>query len=166
MVQLNIEKPHPSWMAAIMDCEGWITIQKVKNVRGVGLCLTLGVGNTNPVLTQTLKDGFGGSVYETKRAPIQHKNYFTWRVFGNRALEILKYIEPFMILKQSQAKLAIKFQETMHDKNSYNEPCTPEYIEQMQAIKKEMGRLNRKGKDISPAETKRENTTLPLSGQE
>lgn len=144
-------------MAAIMDCDGWITIQKLKNSRGVNLCLTIGVGNTNSNLTDWLVYTFGGSVYKTVRKFHKHKDYYTWRLFGNKASEVLKGCVDFFLLKRAQADLAITFQEEMHNKNSYNEPCTPEYVAKMQAMKHQMGLLNRKGK-LSPAETKRDNT--------
>ena len=153
-------------MAAIMDCDGWITLQKMKNVRGVGLCLTIGVGNTNSNLTDWLVKAFGGSVYKTRRNSYKHKDYYTWRLFGNKASGALKDCSQYLLLKQAQAKLAIEFQEAMHDKNSYNEPCTPEYVVKMHAMKHEMGLLNRKGK-LSPAETERDNTKPdPVSGGE
>ena len=144
-------------MAAVLDCDGWITLQKLKNSRGVNLCLTIGVGNTNTNLTDWLVETFGGSVYKTHRKSHKHKDYYTWRLFGNKASEVLKHCLPYFLLKQAQANLAVAFQEEMHDKNSYNEPCTPEYVAKMHAMKHQMGLLNRKGK-LSPAETERDNT--------
>ena len=143
-------------LAAILDCEGWITLQKISGSRGVGLCLTVGVGNTNPRLAQWLKEKFGGSFYKTKREGPQHKDYWTWRLFGNKAAELLKGCIPYMLLKEEQAILAITFQETMHGKNIYNEPCTPEYVAKMWEFKRRLTLLNRKGK-LSPAETDRDN---------
>lgn len=144
-------------IATVLDCEGWITISKVTNSRGIGLVLTLGVGNTNYRLTDWLKETFGGSVYKTKRESSKHKDYYTWRINSEKAKDILKRALPYMLLKVEQAELAIHFQETVHSKNSYNEPCTPIYIEYMNSLKKSMNVLNRKGKPISPATTERDN---------
>lgn len=149
-------------MATILDCEGWITISHIKNVRGIGLCLTLGVGNTNSNLTDWLKDTFGGSVYKTTRKSIQHKDYYTWRIHAVKAAAILREVLPYMLLKTAQANLAITFQEKVHSKNSYNEPCTPEYVAEMKAMKYQLSLLNRKGK-LSPAETERDNTSVQRS---
>jgi hypothetical protein len=152
---LNIDAVY---LASVLDCEGWITLQKMSNSRGVGLVLTLGVGNTNYVLTDWLKATFGGSVYRTVRSKTAHKDYSTWRIHGNKALELLKLAYPYMKLKRAQAETAIEFQTTMHSKNSYHEPCTPQYVAYMHSLKKRMGVLNRKGKEVSPATTKREDT--------
>jgi hypothetical protein len=146
-------------IATILDCEGWITIQNVSNSRGIGLVLVLGVGNTNYRLTDWLKATFGGSVYKTSRDNIKHKDYYTWRINADKAKGILERALPYMLLKDEQAKLAIHFQQTVHSKNSYNEPCTPVYVEYMQSLKKKMNILNRKGKPISPATTERDNTS-------
>lgn len=148
-------------IAMVLDCEGWITLQKMAGTRGVGLCLTIGVGNTNPLLTDWLKTTFGGSVYKTRRNSFKHKDYYTWRLFGNNACEILKKAQPYMLLKRAQVELAVHFQETMHGKNAHNEPCTPEYVAYMWKLKAELNKLNRKGKDL-PAETKCEDTKLEL----
>lgn len=147
-------------LATILDCEGWITIQSMNSPgqRGVCLVLTLGVGNTNPILTDYLKDSFGGSIYKTCRSSDKHKDYYTWRLNSNKAKALLEAALPYMMLKREQANLAIHFQETMHSKNSYNEPCTPQYIEYMQSLKKKMNQLNRKGKTLSPATTERDDT--------
>ncbi len=159
----NSEVVNAVRMATILDCEGWITLQKLsgKGQRGVGLVLVIGVGNTNEDLTDWLKTAFGGSIYHTKRPAQQHKDYYTWRLFGNNACEILKLVQPYMLLKKAQVDLAIRFQETMHSKNTYNEPCTPEYVAEMWTMKYHMAILNRKGK-TSPAETNRENTKPAL----
>jgi hypothetical protein len=146
-------------IATILDCEGWITLQKVSGSGGVGLVLTLGVGNTNHKLTDWLKTTYGGSVYKTERPHIEHKDYYTWRINGTKAKNILISAVPHLLLKDEQAKLAIHFQETMHSKNSYNEPCTPQYIEYMHSLKKKLNQLNRKGKAVSPATTERDNTS-------
>jgi hypothetical protein len=145
-------------IATILDCEGWISIEKLGNSRGIGMVLTLGVGNTNYKLTDWLKESFGGSVYKTNRPNIKHKDYYTWRIHSNKAKDILQRALPYMLLKEEQARLAIHFQEAVHSKNSYNEPCTPQYIEYMQSLKKKMNVLNRKGKLIPPATTERDNT--------
>jgi hypothetical protein len=118
----------------------------------------LGVGNTNYKLTDWLKATFGGSVYKTVRNDIHHKDYYTWRINADKAKGILERALPYMLLKDEQARLAIHFQETVHSKNSYNEPCTPQYVEYMWSLKKKLNVLNRKGKLISPATTERDNS--------
>lgn len=145
-------------IAAILDCEGWITLQNVTNSRGVGLVLTLGVGNTNHKLTDWLKVTYGGSVYKTIRESVNHKDYYTWRINGSKAKDILVSALPYLLMKDEQAKLAIHFQETMHSKNSYNEPCTLQYVEYMWSLKKKLNQLNRKGKAVPPATTERDNS--------
>jgi hypothetical protein len=146
------------YLAAVLDCEGWITLSKLGNSRGVGLVLTLGVGNTNYVLTDWLKNTYGGSVYKTHRDSVKHKDYYTWRIHGNKALEVLRLAYPYMMMKRAQAEVAIEFQTNMHNKNTYNEPCTTQYVDYMHSLKKRMSVLNRKGKDVSPATTNRKDT--------
>lgn len=67
-----------------------------------------------------------------------------------------------MLLKKAQAELAIRFQTELHSKNTYNEPCTPDYVARMQAMKLRMNQLNRKGKGISPATTERDDTRAEM----
>lgn len=138
-------------IATIIDCEGWISLEKINN-SGVGVVLTLGVGNTNHVLTDWLKEIYGGSVYK-RHYDGNAKDSYVWKVNSRKAKEILEAALPYMLLKTEQAKLAIHFQNNMQYTNA---APSKELIEYMQSLKRQMNRLNRKGK--APAETERIDT--------
>lgn len=157
-------------MAAILDCEGWVRISSAGKTSAGNdtLVLQVGVGNTNPKLTDWLKQTFGGSVYFVNNRHETHKDYYVWRIHGNRAAEILKGILPHLLMKMQQAKLGIEFQEMMHKHGRQTKgvwgsvSLPPEYFETRRQMKKRMHQLNRKGKPLPPAETKRDDTKPAL----
>ena len=131
-------------LATVIDTEGWITIQKTNNK--IGLVLQLGVGNTNPNLTDWLKSTFGGSIYHRKSQSEYRKSCYTWRIYSNTASQLLIEILPYLLIKKEQAELAIQFQSNMHGKSSALEPFSEEYQMKMVEMKKAMNKLNQKGK--------------------
>src|SRR6266704_5437153 len=102
-------------LAGILDPEGWISILKTNN--RIGVILQLGVGNTNPLLIQWLKETFGGNTYARNPQVKGRKPCFVWRVYGAAASGILLRARNFLILKRSQADLALVFQSKMHSKS-------------------------------------------------
>ena len=102
---LALSERDAAWLAAVLDCEGWI-----------GTCGTkgrfhnrIGVGNTNPKLIVRLLalTGFGSARNVTPKSP-RAKPQIHWNV--NRKEEIraiLLAVLPHLILKTQQAELVL-----------------------------------------------------------
>jgi len=106
------------YLAGIIDGEGYIGIVKYKTkpyVSDYTFTLRLTVTNTNLILMNWIQLNFGGTVH--KHAPRDthpnHRITYTWRIGCSKATSILRKVYPYLIVKQSEAKLAIKFQKQM-----------------------------------------------------
>lgn len=104
--------------AAFLDGEGNVNLTfghtsqnpKRKDV----MCIS--VANTDARLMRWLLDTFGGSIYAQKPVPregrFSKKVWFTWRLHANKASLLLQHCEKYLIIKQEEARLAVKFQAT------------------------------------------------------
>lgn len=119
MIDLN-------YLAGFIDGEGWIGVYKStangKQQKSDRYTLGVGIGQTLKGLNLfiELREQFGGNVsfYQPKLKNAQRQCKYV--VLGSNALELLKKIEPFLILKKQQANLAISFQEKKNSENTKN----------------------------------------------
>lgn len=100
-----------AYTAAIIDGEGCIFIQKAApKGRRKSPChtLQLTVGNYDSRLTAWLQEQYGGFVTVYKG---HHKHtFYQWHVSGLLAQIVLERVRPWMIVKRTQADVAIEFQ--------------------------------------------------------
>lgn len=56
-----------------------------------------------------LKENLGGSISTVKKDKESYKDAWHWKIKGNKAIEILKVIEPYLLVpeKRKRAKLII-----------------------------------------------------------
>ena len=126
------------WLAAVIDCEGWIGLYKSKKSGKTNYCYwsAVGVGNTNRILIDKLHELTGIGII----TGIQPKSYnakykYTWMVSRYEDVKNLLYtISPHLILKQAQAELVL----SMPPKNAKANA-------QRYDIKQKMTILNKKG---------------------
>ena len=103
---LPLSERDAAWLAAVIDCEGWI-----------GTCGTrgkyhnrIGVGNTNPRLIERLvaMTGCGSVRYVSKPKSPNAKPQWHWNVHRRDDIRaILLAILPHLILKDAQARLVL-----------------------------------------------------------
>src|SRR5713101_4765974 len=110
MMYENITSVMASWTAGIVDDEGCIMLIRQRGGlrRTVNDRLCLKVVNTDPRMLKELQRLWGGrigacSVY-TGRRPA-----WEWMVFNARALEVLRLIRSYLIVKGEQADVALEF---------------------------------------------------------
>jgi hypothetical protein len=119
--KLNPTTNEICYLAGIIDSDGCISISKMKpgkqrtiNPRYV---LTVNVVNTSEKLMNWLVEKFGGRYKVRRRVLETHKFTFDWWFNNGKALELLKTIEPYLIVKRERARLGIEFIEnwvTLH----------------------------------------------------
>jgi hypothetical protein len=155
-----------AYCAGLIDGEGCISIGKKQRVRHNNIGnnqykngkkerqdsyypdynLAVIVVQKDKRLCDWLSGNFGGSV-----APVKSHNddYFRWTIEANKALELLKKIKPYLILKKAQALVAIEFGK--HKKRCLYNILTKENI----AIREKFYlRLRQLKKECAVAETK------------
>lgn len=134
-----------AYLAGIIDGEGCISIRRwIDKKVYVGYSLMLDVGNAKPALAEWIKENFGGTVSHTAFKHPNHNDRYVWRISHGRAGEIIKSVQPFLLLKQEQAKLALEFRDTFHKDNTKGLPSDiHKHREQLIA---DLHILNKRGK--------------------
>lgn len=96
------------WLAAVIDCEGWIGLFQRANKNATVYWPAIGVGNTNRALTDKLF-ALTQRGYHLKRArPRPAKDVFTWTVSKRADVDdLLVTIRPYLLLKGAQADLVL-----------------------------------------------------------
>lgn len=105
----RISKHNAIWLAAVVDCEGWIGMMRTRRGGGYAYWVRIGVGNTNIRLIRRIKQiTHIGRVYlSTRLKPA--KDLWQWNVDRNLEVKrLLKTIYPYLILKRRQAILILK----------------------------------------------------------
>jgi len=112
-----------AYVAGIIDGEGSIGIYKKfgKDKRRY-YQLTVQVSNSNEWLIRWLQMAFGSYAYHHGHYSCEkikrNREIYTWSIVGNKAVDFLKTIHPYLRLKKPQAEIAIRFQENRNHKTS------------------------------------------------
>lgn len=121
-----------AYIAGIIDGEGSIMLSKFHKNQYPSPCVS--VASTDIELLLWLKDTFGkGKIIKKKNYnKIKHKDSFTYKVTYNDAIELLKDIEPYLIIpkKKLRAKLII-------EKYKQVTPRNGRYSKEMKELKEE-----------------------------
>lgn len=105
-----------AYLAGLMDADGYIGICKGRpqlgNTKNYGYTLTVNLTNTNYEVMEWVKERFGGNIY--KRKMPKNKNWkqsYNWIVSSKKAEEVLRLIEPYLVIKKAQAQLGIELRD-------------------------------------------------------
>lgn len=123
------------WLAAVIDCEGWIGLTQHERANATVYYGGVGVGNTNRILIDKLRSitGLGNCMERARPAPA--KDVFQWMVSKRDDVDdLLVSIRPYLILKGEQADLLLSLP-PLHTRDNAARA----------AIKARLAVLNRKG---------------------
>ena len=117
---LNLSNEDKAWLAAVIDCEGSIMIEKPKNNSTDYYHTTIKVECKDRSLIREIKrratlgaiNFYFKNTHLTKEPILVHR----WQAQYKQALAILKEIQPYLVTKKGQAILAIRLEE---QKNKY-----------------------------------------------
>jgi len=135
------------WLAGIIDGEGWLILnEKSQQRNGLSYAPVVGVNCTSQLMINKIqeicqKEGIGTWVGE-RHFSNHWKNQYVINIRGMMRVEkLLRYIAPYLVLKQPQAELLLDFinyrkQKTVHDSYGTTE----------KAFRQKLQEMNRKGK--------------------
>jgi hypothetical protein len=95
-----------AWLAAVLDCEGWIGMSWGKRGNGKVYWPRIGVGNTDYRLIQKLVD-VTGVPYVRHVIPKSEKHREQWHWKADRrddVARILLAVLPYLVIKRAQAE--------------------------------------------------------------
>lgn len=133
-----------AYAASALDCEGCISIFRVKNKNRIGeTYYTYGskiiVGNTNRILTDWLYSKFGG-ILQIRLTKGNDKNCYLWSLTRKADVAyFIKTVLPYLKMKKDQAQLMLDY----HELYQINAPAV------RNSFRERMMSLNRKGKSVT-----------------
>jgi hypothetical protein len=135
-----------AYAAGIVDGEGHIGFTSWK---GNWLPVVV-VTNTDPLLSEWLRDRFGGAIHWHGRRLAQHRDRYNWRLQGRHAMTFLQEIGTHLLLKRAQATLIREYYLNGGDFHWGNRPL-PEAERQRRAdLHVRMKALNARGPRAEP----------------
>lgn len=104
-----------AYLAGIIDGEGTIGLHERQ---GIGekkrWCIRFIVTNTDFRLIQWLIDNFGGNFYKKTPKVAKWKVSYVWTIYDTKkCYDLIKKIKPYLVLKNEQADVVIKFQDSL-----------------------------------------------------
>ena len=134
-----------AYIAGIIDGEGYIGLNKTFTADGrPGYNLCLVIANTDARLAHWLVGHIGGRIIidEKKRSSVW-KPCYCWNLCGMEASNLLRFVQPFSVIKSEQIDLALQFATL----GFYNHGGVPTNVmEQRDVLTDAMHILNQKGR--------------------
>lgn len=123
-----------AYIAGFIDGEGSIFLEKRKNKAS----LRLSVSNTNKAVMDWIIEKIGvGVVHSGRKQSEKNKQVHIFILSGESVETLLKQIEPYLIVKKEQAKLALETQERLRNPAlNADRVWQQEYIAQMRSMNK------------------------------
>lgn len=111
------------YVAGLFDGEGCIIIARQEFPNHVRYQLHVHIAMSDPRALIAVQKECGGSFHwGTQRKNPAHRPLHSWHVTSRAALDFLRRVEPYLIVKRDEAKLAIEFQEGMCHWGSSGQP--------------------------------------------
>lgn len=108
----QLSEPEAAYLAGIVDGEGSIMLFMRRDV----VAMRLAVANSKWALHEwVLARTACGGIFDQRAATTVNAQSWIWHCDGEQAESVLRQIRPYLVLKQSQADLAIETQERLRD---------------------------------------------------
>ena len=141
-----MRKTELAWAAGFFDGEGCIHIGRLTARGHTNYQLIIRVSQRTREPVDEFQRLFGGFVSTTRASSHPHKTQWLWGCSNAQAGKVLAQLLPFLIVKKSQAELAVEFQALRSERKANTDPETgrflvidksgyQEYYEQMRALK-------------------------------
>ena len=128
---LSLTKAEKAYIAGMLDSDGSIVLSSSGiSKRGKIHKLTIAIGSASPTTTTWIAKKWGVNVYTRKplkraKKPhllphaLQKKTMYICQLTGKKAASALEDVLPYLVRKEKQAKLAIKFAKTIGNYGEY-----------------------------------------------
>ncbi len=143
-----VSETDKAYLAGLLDGEGSIGINNFGGKRVPGLRVT--VTNTHLAVLKELQAIWGGAL-TSRRIRVKGWKASSDLLWGAvTAAEILRAVQPYLRIKQSQCKLALQFQKTVNDSSHRTRKLAEGVAEYRQELRQKMKLLNARGTSLQP----------------
>jgi hypothetical protein len=136
---LPLKETEKAYLAGIVDGEGTVTLSRQhKNETPIP---SVSVANNNLELLKRIKRLLGGTIVFKKKRKKHHSDSYVWTIRFDKALQFLKEIRKYLIVKKPQADLIIlKYKSVTHRAGKY----TPGMLKKKMRLVAEIRKLNKR----------------------
>ena len=143
-----------AYLAGIIDGEGCISVRRAKPnkfEKSPRYFATVTVGNTSRPLIERLFEAFSGGSVTYRFATKTKKACWLWSVRSANALNVVRAVRPYLLVKREQADLLVKFVEGFESfkggrRGRFGAPrISSAELERREALYLEMKALNKVG---------------------
>lgn len=138
-----------AYAAGLMDGEGCIAISESNKSGSCYYCLEVDIGMSKPGIPamDRMQEWFGGKVSKRRDATMRWQSAYAWRISGAAAMEFVRLIFPYLIVKRPHAIVVGKFAEVRGPtpKDGKRRQWTEEMRSQALSLRKQMQELNKRG---------------------
>lgn len=99
------------YLAGFIDADGCVTVNRSKRGNKIYFGAVVGISGTRREPHDLAAARWGGKVWCWIPKNPLHRPQFQWARQGLSAVKVLRQIEPYLLLKQTQAQLAISLHE-------------------------------------------------------
>ncbi len=120
-----------AYVAGIIDGEG--SIQFTRNRKSRWPSPAVSVASTDRELLEWLRSRIGGTIIQKRTYSPTHSRSFDWKLTDRRALQFLKLVRPFLVIKRKIVRCDLLLSKYL--------ACTPRngrYTSEMAAKKREL----------------------------
>jgi hypothetical protein len=107
------KKEISAYCAGLFDGEGYVGIDKTSvshgKVRKIHHSIRVVISQKDGAIMNWLKERFGGNVYEQRNGT--KYSIYRWRIHSLKAVQFLKCILPYVVIKKKQVEFAIAYYE-------------------------------------------------------
>lgn len=136
---LPMKEAEKAYLAGIVDGEGTVTL--TKHHRNETPTPSVSVANNSLELLEWIKSLAGGTIVSKRKRKAHHNNSYAWTIRMDKAIELLKEIKQYLIVKKPQADLIIqKYKSVTHRAGKY----TPEMLEKKMRLVAAIRKLNKR----------------------
>lgn len=139
------------YAAGLIDGEGYIGIQG----SGGSFQVRLKIAMTDKGLPalRKMEDQYGGRIYKDREAKGNNREAHCWIATGVKAAEIIRLVQPHLLVKAEPARIALLFQNMLDlaDKHPNGRSVWTESMrDKARYLREQIQRANRKGPDPEP----------------
>lgn len=120
-----------AYAAGILDGEGSILFTRIHKTRWPSPAVS--VASTDRELLEWLRERWGGSIIRKRAYSARHTQSYAWSLTDRRALDFLRIVQPFLVIKRKIAKCNLLLDNYL-DCTPRNGRYTPEMASKKQLL--------------------------------
>ena len=141
-----------AYAAGLLDGEGFVGLDVGRKGSSYAVRVDFGMTEKASSVLYRMQKVYGGNVASGRDATEKWDAVLTWRMHGNVASDFLRRVQPYLILKVEQARLALELQgirDGLPQTPTGRAQWSQDALHRAAVIFAEMKRLNRKGPKAS-----------------